>query len=40
MADLDGRICCRALLKMPDVVESKATELTEEDWEELFKGNM
>lgn len=38
MADLDREDLLPALLKMPDVVESKATELTEEDWEELFKA--
>jgi len=38
MADLDREDLLPALLKMPDVVESKAPELTEEDWEEFFKS--
>lgn len=37
MADLDREDLLPALLKMPDVVESKAPELTEEEWEEIFK---
>ncbi len=38
MADLDREDLLPALLKMPDVVESKAPELTEDDWEEFFNA--
>jgi uncharacterized protein (TIGR00255 family) len=38
MADLDREDLLPALLKMPDVVESKIPELKEEEWEELFKA--
>ena len=38
MADLDREDLLPALLKMPDVVESKAPEFTEEEWEELFNA--
>ncbi|MBP7754396.1 MAG: YicC family protein, partial [Bacteroidales bacterium] len=38
MADLDREDLLPALLKMPDIVESKVTEFTEEEWEELFNA--
>ncbi len=38
MADLDREDLLPALLKMPDVVEFRATELAEEDWDKLFKA--
>lgn len=38
MADLDREDLLPALLKMPDVVEFRATELAEEDWDKLFNA--
>ena len=37
MADLDRKDLLPALLKMPDVVEFKATELAEEDWDNFSR---